>query len=195
MSKTIDFYYDYISPASYIAWTQIEKVAERTGASINYKPMLLGGVFKIQGTTSPVTNPAKWDWIQKDFQRFADHYQIPYQHNPHFIYSTISALRGAMWAKSVNRLQEYNQAMFTAAWADGKDLADKAVLAEILTAADFDADEVIAAMVEPDNKAALIQATEEAAERGVFGAPSFIVDGVLHFGQDRLDWVEALAKG
>ena len=67
MSKTVDFYYDFISPASYLAWTQLTALCERTGATINYKPMLLGGIFKANGNTSPVTVPAKWEWIQKDF--------------------------------------------------------------------------------------------------------------------------------
>ena len=191
MSKHVDFYYDFISPASYLAWTQLEKLKADTGATINYKPMLLGGVFKASGNTSPITNQAKWEWISKDFQRYADKYQVPYQLNPHFIFSTVTALRGALWAQAAGRIEDYNTAMYTAAWADGKDLSDKEVLSEILETADFDPAEVLEATSQPEIKEALIQATNEAVKNGVFGAPTFIVGNELHFGQDRLEWVEA----
>lgn len=190
MNKSVDFYYDFISPASYFALMQLPALCERTGASINYKPMLLGGIFKAQGNTSPVTVPAKWEWIKEDFERYAQHYDIPYQLNPHFIFSTVNAMRGALWALENNRIEDYNQAMFTAAWAEGKDLSSKAVLQEVLNSAGFNAEEVMEAMTEPEFKASLIQATEAAAARGVFGAPTMIVDDELFFGQDRLEWVE-----
>lgn len=194
MSKTVDFYYDFISPASYLAWTQLERLSAETGATINYKPMLLGGVFKASGNTSPITNPAKWEWISKDFERYAEKYQVPYQLNPHFIFSTVNVLRGAIWAQSAGRIEAYNQAMYTAAWAEGKDLSDKEVIAEILKSSDFDPAEVLQAIGQPEIKEALIRATDEAVENGVFGAPTFIVNGELHFGQDRMEWVEKALK-
>lgn len=190
MSKTVDFYYDFISPASYLAWTQLIPLCEREGATINYKPMLLGGVFKATDNTSPITNPAKWRWLQDDFSRFAKHYAVPYQLNPHFIFNTIQAMRGAIWAKSTNQIEVYNRAMFTAAWAEGKDLSDQNTFCEILTLADIDPDDLLHATSQPEIKKALIDATQEAVEQGVFGAPTFIVDGELFFGQDRLLWVE-----
>jgi len=190
MSKTVDFYYDFISPASYIALARLTELCERTGATINYKPMLLGGVFKAGGNTSPVTIPAKWEWIQKDFARYAAFYDIPYQLNPHFIFSTVNAMRGAMWALSEGRIEDYNRAMYTAAWADGKDLSSPEVMAEVLNTAGFDAQIVMEAMTQPEIKKALINATEEAVARGVFGAPTMFVDDEMHFGQDRMEWIE-----
>lgn len=190
MSKTIDFYYDYVSATSYLAWTQLEGLCERTGAKVNYKPILLGGVFKTANNISPMTIPAKWEWFKKDLERHAVHYGVPYKLNTHFPFSSVNALRAAFWAQANNRLEEYNRAMFTAAWADGKDLSSKEVLEQVLTAAGFDAAEAMEAMTLPENKSALMEATDAAAERGIFGAPSMVVNGVLHFGQDRLEWVE-----
>lgn len=190
MSKTVDFYYDYISPASYFALVRLTELCQRTGAIINYKPMLLGGVFKANGNTAPITVPAKWEWIKKDFARQAEYYGIPYQLNPHFIFSTVSAMRGTFWALSEGRIEEYNRAMYKAAWAEGKDLSSAEVMSEVLSEACFDAAVVMEAMAQPENKQALIKATEEAAERGVFGAPTMFVDDEIYFGQDRLDWVE-----
>jgi 2-hydroxychromene-2-carboxylate isomerase len=195
MIKTVDFYYDYISPASYLAWTQLADICERSNASINYKPMLLGAVFKANNSISPVTIPAKWEWIKADFLRYAKYYDIPYQLNPHFIFNTLNAMRGAIWALSTNQIEVYNQAMFTAAWVDGKDLSDKNVLAEILDSVGFNSNEVLDVITHSEIKRALIQSTEDAVKLGIFGAPSMIVGGEMFFGQDRLIWVErALAN-
>ncbi|MBQ0813185.1 MAG: 2-hydroxychromene-2-carboxylate isomerase [Marinobacter sp.] len=188
MSTSIDFYYDFISLSSYFAFMRLSELTEGTGARINYKPVLLGGVFKATGNTSPVTIPAKWEWIKADFQRHADYYGIPFQLNPHFIFSTVNAMRGALWALSVGRIEDYNRAMFSAAWAEGKDLSSREVLRDSLIRAGFDADEVMEAMAQPEIKTALIEATDEAVSRGVFGAPTFFVKDEMHFGQDRLDW-------
>jgi len=190
MSKTVDFYYDYISPASYFGLIRLEELCKRTGTQINYKPMLLGGVYNIVGNTAPITVPAKWEWIKKDFARTAEYYGIPYQLNPHFIFSTVNALRGAMWAQQEGRIVEYNHAMYRAAWAEGKDLSSAEVLTEVLNEAGFDATQVMEAMTQPEMKKALINATEEAANRGIFGAPTMFVGDEIYFGQDRLDWVE-----
>lgn len=190
MSKTVDFYFDYISPASYIAFKRLHDICERTDATINFKPMLLGGIFKAVGNTSPITVPAKWEWIQKDFARYAEYYGIPYQMNPHFIFSTVNAMRGAMWALDEGCVDAYSQTMFGAAWADGKDLSNAEVMTEVLNDAGFDSTQVMEAMTQPEIKQALITATNEAAERGVFGAPTMFVDDEIYFGQDRLEWVE-----
>ncbi len=190
MSTNIDFYYDFISPASYFAWMRLKELTEGTGANINYKPILLGGILKATGNTSPVTVPAKWEWIKTDFQRHADHYGIPFQLNPHFIFSTVNAMRGALWALSNGQIESYNQAMFSAAWAQGEDLSSPEALREILTNAGFDPEQVADAMAQPQIKTALIEATDAAAKRGVFGAPTFFVNNEMFFGQDRMDWVK-----
>lgn len=190
MSKTVDLYYDYISPVSYMALERLGKICEKTGATINYKPIFLGGILKSSGNTSPIMVPAKWAWMQKDLARYAEYYNIPYKMNPHFIFNTINAMRGAMWALSENRIEEYNQAMYTAAWAEGKDLSSAEVLTEVLNDAGFDAERVMDAMAQPENKQALIAASDEAVARGVFGAPTMFVDDEIYFGQDRLEWVE-----
>ena len=195
MTKTVDFYYDYISPASYLAWTQLVDICKRSNATINYKPMLLGGVFKAHTSNSPVIIPAKWEWMKADFIRYAKYYGIRYQLNPHFIFSTINAMRGAIWALENNQIEAYNQALFTAAWANGKDISDKNVLIDILDEAGINSASALKAMAHPEMKSALIQSTEKAVKLGVFGAPSMIVDGEMFFGQDRLIWVErALSK-
>ncbi|MBL4899403.1 MAG: 2-hydroxychromene-2-carboxylate isomerase [Colwellia sp.] len=195
MTKSVDFYYDYISPASYLAWTQLLAICKRTNASINYKPMLLGGVLKGNNSISPIAIPAKWEWMKADLLRYAEYYSVPYQHNPHFIFNTVNPMRGAIWALATNQIEAYNQAMFTAAWVDGKDLSNKSILIDILDEAGINSTSAIEAMAHPEMKSALIKLTAGAVNRGIFGAPSMVVDDVMHFGQDRLTWVEqALSK-
>jgi len=189
MGKTIDFYYDFISPASYFAFMRLGELCERTGARINYCPMLLGGVLKAVGTAPPVTVPAKWAWYRQDFQRCADYYGIPYQLNPHFPFNTVNAMRGCFWALEAGCIEQYNRAMYRAAWTEGRDLGSPEVLAEVLTDAGLNAEDVLAAVTEQGIKEMLFAATDAAVERGVFGAPTFFVGDEIFFGQDRMDFV------
>ncbi len=190
MSNAVDFYYDYGSPTAYLAWTQLAKICAAQGAQLNAKPMLLGGVFKATGNSTPVTIEAKGKWLFQDVQRYADYYEVPFAMNPHFIVNTISAMRGAVWAQAANCLETYDKALFEATWVRGINTGDTDQLAQVLRDADLDADAMLAAIQTPDVKQGLISATEEAVARGVFGAPSMFVNDTLHFGQDRLQWIE-----
>jgi len=191
MAKQLEFYFDYGSPTTYLAWTQLPGIAERTGAEIVWRPMLLGGVFKATGNRTPVEVAAKARWMLGDMQRFAARYGVPFEMNPHFIVNTLTIMRGAVHALAQGVMPAYNQAMFGAMWVDGRNLADPGEIAAVLGEAGLDAEGFAAAVQNPEVKRELIERTEEAVARGVFGAPSMFVDGELHFGQDRLDWVEA----
>ena len=85
MRKQVDFYYDYGSPTAYLAWTQLPRLCREYNAELNYRPILLGGVFKATGNETPVRIKAKGDWMFTDIQRYADVYGVPFAHNPHFI--------------------------------------------------------------------------------------------------------------
>lgn len=190
MSKTIDVYFDVGSPASYLAWTQLPALADRNDARINWKPMLLGGVFKATGNQSPGTIPAKGHYTRVDLSRFANQYGVPFESNPYFPINTLQLMRGATGYLESPRFQEYLNAIFTAIWVDKKNLNDPDVVSEVLTNAGFDPSEVLALCNEPEVKEQLKQTTEEAVSRGVFGAPTCFVGSEMFFGQDRLDWVE-----
>lgn len=196
MSKTVDFYYDFGSPAAYLAWTQLPAMCERHGAEINYRPMLLGGLFKAVGNNTPIAVKAKGAWMMDDIPRFAKRYGVPYAMNPHFILNTLTIMRGAVWAQSTGVMEAYNKAMYEAVWINGRNMADVEEIIAVTSEAGLDAAALGEAVQQPEIKQGLIATTEEAAERGVFGAPTMFVGGVMHFGQDRLDWVEeALAQG
>lgn len=194
MTKTVEFFYDFTSPTAYLAWRRLPAIAKRTGATINYRPMFLGGVMQTTGNRPPGTLAVKGKWMAADLQRWAKKFNTPYQPNPHFPMMTLMVQRAAQEWVDRPDFETYLSAIFTAAWQDQKNIADKAVLAEILTTAGFSPDEFFAAAENPANKEKLKAVTDEAVARGVFGAPTFFVqtaDGEeMHFGQDRLDFVE-----
>lgn len=194
MSKQVDFYYDFGSPAAYLAWTQLPAICEKHGATLNYEPMLLGGLFQATGNATPVNVKPKGEWMFVDLKRFADRYGVPFNMNPYFILNTLALMRGAVWAKREGHVEPYNEAMYRAVWVDGRNMEDPQEIAAVVTGAGLDAKAMGEAIQQPDIKQALIAATQQAQERGAFGAPTMFVGGQMHFGQDRLDWVdEALA--
>ncbi len=196
MPKTAEFFFDVGSPATYLAWTQLPALCAQAGATLVYKPMLLGGVFQATGNASPATVPAKGRYMTVDLGRFAKRYGVPFAMNPHFPINTLQLMRGAIGVQrhQPERLEAYLTAVFHALWVDGINLNDLAQVAATLVATGFDPAQVMALANEADTKAALKANTEEAVARGVFGAPTVFVGNAMFFGQDRLDFVrEALA--
>ena len=190
MSNDVYFYYDYGSPTAYLAWTQLPELCERHQANLHYKPVLLGGIFKATGNSTPVLIAPKGKWLFKDIERYAVRYGVPYQMNPHFVINSMTMMRGAMWAQNTGVLESYNKAMYEATWVNGLNMSEPDVIASVMNEADLDAAAMLQAVADDSIKKQLIEATGDAVEQGVFGAPTMIVNGELHFGQDRLDWVE-----
>lgn len=196
MNKTVELFFDVGSPASYLAWTQLPDLCHRAGATLVYRPMLLGGVFQATGNVSPATVAAKGRYMNADLARFARRYGVTFRMNPHFPINTLTLMRAAaaVQLRTPQRLAEYVDAVFKAIWIDGLNLNDPVVAAQALANAGFDPVQVLGWAGEAEVKAALRANTEEAVARGVFGAPTMFVGGEMFFGQDRLDFVrEALA--
>jgi hypothetical protein len=193
MQKTVEFFFDFGSPTTYLAHTQMRQLALDTGATVVYRPMLLGGVFKATGNASPVTVPAKGRWMGADIARFATRYGVPFEHNPHFPINTLTLMRGAtgVQMRDPQALMRYVDAVFQAMWVQSLNMGDPAVMAEVLEAAGFRAESFMGLVADPEVKAQLVATTEEAVARGAFGAPTFFVGEHLFFGQDRLDFVRS----
>ncbi|MGZ5239689.1 MAG: 2-hydroxychromene-2-carboxylate isomerase [Caldimonas sp.] len=197
MSRSVEYFFDFGSPTSYLAWTQLPKIAAETGAGIVWRPMLLGGVFKATGNASPASVPAKGRWMNADIARWAARYGVPFRFNPHFPINTLTLMRGAtgLQMRQPADFARYLDVVHRAMWEAPANLGDPAVLAAILAEAGFDADAFMALVADPEVKARLVATTEEAVARGVFGAPTFFVGDDMFFGQDRLDFVrEALTR-
>ena len=195
MTRTLEFYYDYGSPYSYLADTQVAAIAKRAGATLVRKPMLLGGVFKATGNSSPAALAQKSRWSAFDMPMWARHYGVPFQRNPFFPVNTLALMRGAAAAQIDGLFERYHPAIYKAMWVDGRNLNDIAEVAEVLTAAGLDARQFGTRIQDQDAKDRLKATTDEAVARGVFGAPTSFVGDIMFFGNDRLPFVEMALKG
>ncbi|AIS12029.1 2-hydroxychromene-2-carboxylate isomerase family protein [Pseudomonas chlororaphis subsp. aurantiaca] len=196
MSKTVEFFFDLGSPTSYLAYTQLPKICAQTGSQLIYQPMLLGGVFKVTGNASPISIPAKGRYMLQDLARYARRYEVPLAFNPHFPINTLLLMRAVtgMQLRHPQRFIAFIDCLFRALWVEKRNLNDQATVAAVLSEGGFDPLEVLALTNDEEVKSALKDKTEQALQRGVFGAPSMFVDNQLFFGQDRLDFVlEALS--
>lgn len=195
MNKTLEFFFDLGSPATYLAYTQLPALCAETGTQLVYQPMLLGGVFKATGNASPITVPAKGRYMFDDLARYAKRYNVVLKFNPHFPINTLVLMRAitGIQMHQPERFLDFIDCLFQALWVEGRHLGDPAVVAAVLTEHGFDPEEVLALANDDGVKTSLKDKTEEAIQRGVFGAPSMFVGDRLFFGQDRLDFVrEAL---
>ena len=189
--KPVEFLFDFGSPATYLAHKRVPEIAARSGATFDYQPFLLGGVFKATGNSSPVMVPAKGRWMLGDLGRWAKRHGTPFNMNPNFPINTLTLMRGAAGLKGKPGFERYVDAVFDAIWKDRENMNDASVVAEVLYAAGLDGAAIAEIANSDEAKAALKDATERAVERGAFGAPTFFIGDEMHFGQDRLDWVEA----
>lgn len=191
MSVNVDFYFDFGSPTAYLAHKRLQQLKSQYEFTINYKPVLLGGIFKASNNQSPVANPAKGAYmLSHDLPRFAQRYGVPLKFNPHFPINTLSLMRGAYGAVEEGCFEGYVEALYDGLWQEELNLGDLAVVKTRLEAAGLDADKLIALTQEQHIKDALIAATEEAVARGAFGAPTMYVGDEMFFGQDRIDFIE-----
>jgi 2-hydroxychromene-2-carboxylate isomerase len=191
MSNTLDFYFDFGSPTTYLAHQRLRQLSEQYPLEVNYIPILLGGVFKSTGNTSPVAIPAKGKYmLQHDLPRFAARYKVELNFNPHFPINTLMLMRGAIAAQHLGCFGEYLDPVFNAVWVQQKNMGDPEVVGQVLTDAGLDTTALLLQTQDPAVKAELVANTEAAVERGVFGAPTLFMDGEMYFGQDRLDFIE-----
>jgi 2-hydroxychromene-2-carboxylate isomerase len=192
MTKAVEFFFDVGSPASYLAWTQLPQIVQATASEIEYRPILLGGVFQATGNRSPMEIPAKGQYLQDDLQRFARRYGVPFRHNPHFPINTLALMRMVLGLqlRDPEHMVPFVDAVVRAMWVDALDMNNPAMVSTVLRRAGFDPEPLLALANDPAIKDDLKAATQEAVARGVFGAPTFFVGGEMFWGQDRLDFVK-----
>jgi 2-hydroxychromene-2-carboxylate isomerase len=190
MAHTLEFYWDFSSPFAYLGSTQAEALAARTGATLVSRPMLLGAVFKAIGTAdAPILtwSDAKRTYFFKDLDRWAAHWGVPFRFPTRFPMMTVKPLR-AWFALPEERRTAFRDATFRAYWGEDRDISDEATLRTLIGEG---ADEVLAKCATQEVKDALFASTKRAIDAGVFGAPTWVVDGKdLFWGQDRIVLVE-----
>ena len=195
MSKSIDFIFDFGSPNAYLAHKALSGLVARTGASVNYIPCLLGGIFKATGNQSPVMAfgnvKGKLAYDNLEMMRFVKKHGLSkFRMNPHFPVNTLVLMRGAVAAEMRGEFAAYIEAGLKAMWEDGLKMDDPAVYVEAMNAAGLDGAALLEATQDPAVKAKLVANTEAAVARGTFGIPTFFVGDEMFFGKDRLGQVE-----
>jgi|TARA_B110000027_G_scaffold10974_1_gene9712 2-hydroxychromene-2-carboxylate isomerase len=191
MTKIVEFYFDVGSPTAYLAYNRLKQLQKQYNCVIDYRPVLLGGLFKASGNSSPVMVPAKGRYMMMDdLPRFAKLYDVPLNNNPHFPINTLNLMRGAVAALHGDYFDTYISAVFNAIWVDSKNMGDMETVIEVLSTAGLNAPSILESTQDADIKAKLITNTEDAVKRGLFGAPTMFVNGEMFFGQDRLQFVE-----
>lgn len=181
--KTVEFLFDVVSPFSYLASTRIEAIAADCDAAVTWRPIFLGGVMKATGNRPPASLPARAPYLATDLQRWARFYGVPFRFPEGFPANTLTAMR-ALVAEPEARWPELAHRLFQAHWGDGRDLSQPEVLTELV------GPEAVERAADPAVKARLRALTDAAVDRGVFGAPTFFIDGEMFFGNDRLPFVE-----
>ena len=193
MAKQVEFLFDVGSPYSYLAYHQLPKIAKAKGATILWRPVLLGGLFQATGNRSPIEVPAKGRYSMVDLQRWAKVYGVRLTMNPHFPINTLSLMRGAiaMQMRSEAEFQRYLAMVFSAMFEMPRNMNAPAEVAAVLQAAGFDPVSFMDLISTSEVKAKLKTNTAESVARGAFGAPTFFVGEDMFWGQDRLQFVEA----
>ena len=200
MKPTVVFWYEFASTYSYLSAMRIDEAAASADVAVEWKPFLLGPIFRAQGwETSPFNiYPAKGRYMIRDISRMASARGIPFQMPPKFPTNGLKAARLTIAARSQGADAAFSRAVYAAHFGKGLVIADDDVLTDCLTTAGLDADEVRLLSVDAAVKAELRANTEEAAALGIFGAPSFTTpDGEVFWGDDRLeqalDWARKRA--
>ena len=190
--KSVEFYFDLGSPYSYLAYYRLLQIAEQQEIQVVYKLILLGGVFKATGNRSPIEIPVKGAYSILDMQRWAEYYHIPMQMNPHFPMNTLTLMR-ILTGVQLLHLEKFEQVLkllFDAMFGTPQNLNEPTVLAEVLKPSGFSVEDIMSMVQSDVVKQKLITETEQAIQRGIFGAPTFFVGDEMYWGQDRLHFVE-----
>ncbi len=197
MAQDVDFFFDFISPYTYLAETQLPALMERTGARFRLWPMHLLNLMTLVGNVpTTVICANKMKYATQDLGRWAARYGVPLQPNPHVFSGDPSlALKGALVAQKQGTEAAYARAMFRAYWRDGVNVNERGQLEACLDTAGLRGKALLETADQPEYATLLAQNTETAAARGVFGSPTFIVGDDVFFGNDRLAFLEERVRG
>jgi 2-hydroxychromene-2-carboxylate isomerase len=190
---TLEFFYDFTSPYSYLASTRVEDLARRTGAVLRYRPFFLGAVLKLTGNKSPIDTPAKGRHMLLDLERWAKRLGVPFRWPPVFPVPSLLALRCALGAERQGKLAPFTHRVFRAIWAESREIGAPEAVAALASELGLDGAALVAAA--PGEKEPLTRQTQEAVDRGAFGAPTFFLGEQMWVGNDRLDFVEEALRG
>ena len=188
MIKPLEFYFDFISPYSFLAHKQIRKIENNEGIKIIYKPVLLGGLHNLHGIKAPAFIPAKAKHMVRDCKLIAEKNNIRFKFNSYFPIRSLNLMRGVLVAEEDNIKKYYINNIFNTIWQDGLNMNDAIVVQKILQNLNVNPKTFSLRTASSLIKDLLRKRTNEAYEKGVFGAPTFIVNNKIFWGQDRIEF-------
>lgn len=196
MGGRVEFLYDLVSPFSYLAYGRLGGICARHDAELALHPVLLGALHDAAGIQAPVAIPAKGRYMNRDIQRWAEHYGLPMRFPEPFPFRTLKTMRAALFCRRRGELEPFTREAFRLYWEEngaprGREESDEdGPISEVARRIGADPEEVLAGAAEPEVKEELKDATSDALDRGAFGAPTFFVGDEMFWGNDRLEFVE-----
>ena len=188
MTKTVTFCFDFGSPYSYLAYNYLGPIKE-TGAQIDLKPVLLGGIFKATGNQPPATVQKKGEYMFKDIQRWSNKLGISFKMNPYFPILTVPHMRGAILAQKKNILEDYMQSMFDSMWLKGLNLNDQEILTQVASESGIDPNDFAEGISSDEIKDELRLNTQFAIDKGAFGVPTYFFENEMFWGIDSIKFL------
>ena len=194
MTRLFDFYFDFVSPYSFLAHEEIKRLEKKNLVKVQYKPILLGGLHNLHGIKAPAFIPSKAKFMIRDCKMVAEKKKIKFKFNSYFPIKTVNLMRGVFIAKEDDFESYYIDKIFESVWRDGLNMNDQNIVDKILKNTNINPKTFFLRASGQSIKNTLRKKTDEAFEKGVFGAPTFLVNNKIFWGQDRLDYAIAEAK-
>ncbi len=187
MTKSIDFYFDFISPYAYLAHNKIKVIKKQKNINFTYKPILLGGLHNLQGISPPAFNKSKLKHMIDDCKLIAKKNNFDFVWNSKFPLNSLNLMRGYLFINSNNK-DLYLNKIFKAYWKQNLDITNDEILIDILKKCKIDKNNFLEGIKNMQIKNKLKKITQEAHDKDIFGAPTFVVNNKIFWGQDRLEF-------
>ena len=188
MNKSIEFYFDFSSPYSYIGYKEIKKLEKKNLFKIKYMPIFLGGLHKSAGITPAAFIGIKSKYMIEDTKLISERKNIKFIFNSYFPVKTINFMRGVIVAEEENFGKVYIEKIFNAIWKDGLNMNDSTVIEKVLKNMDLNPEIFLSKITDEKIKNKLRKLTDDALKKGIFGAPTFMINKKIFWGQDRLSY-------
>jgi len=188
MIKPFDFYFDFISPYSFLAHKEVRKIENKIGIKIRYKPVLLGGLHNLHGIKAPAFIPAKAKHMVRDCKLIAERNNVKFKFNSYFPIKSLNLMRGVLVAEEDNVKNYYIDNIFNSVWQDGLNMNDDNIVQKILKNLNVNPKTFTLRTASSSIKDSLRKKTNEAYEKGIFGAPTFVSNNKIFWGQDRIEF-------
>ena len=188
MIKPFDFYFDFISPYSFLAHKEMRKIENKTNIKIRYKPILLGGLHNLHGIKAPAFIPAKAKHMIRDCKLIAERNNVKFKFNSYFPIKSLNLMRGVLVAEEDNIKNYYIDNVFNTIWQDGLNMNDEIIIQKILKNLNINPKTFFLRSTSSLIKDSLRNKTTEAYEKGIFGAPTFVSNNKIFWGQDRIEF-------